>query len=247
VYALLRTFTLIFVLDVAYTHTVLLVIAGLTMVVGALGALSQSNLRRIFSFLIISHIGFSAMGLAFLTPFALAGAIFYLIQDMLVLTALFLVGGLIRKNAGTEEIQELGGLYRTAPGLALLFLIPALSLAGIPPLSGFFAKVALLRAGLELGQYGIVATALVTSLLTLVVVARLWAEIFWKQAPEPKEAAGDGAHGPARSALVWSPVTLLAGLVVLLGLLVEPVFAIATLAGHQLADPAPYIRLVLGG
>lgn len=246
VYALVRTFTLIFVQDVGYTHTVILIVAGLTMVVGVLGALSQTNVRRILSFLIVSHIGFAILGLGLFTPFALAGLVFYVIEDMLVLTTLFMVGGLIRKRGGSEDLAELGALSRTSPALALLFMVPALSLAGIPPLSGFFAKLALLRAGLEIGQYGIVATALTVSLLTLLTLSRFWSAVFWK--PLPDSAEQEVSHRrQAIPPLTWLPVIVLAVLIVMVGVLAGPVFEIATRAGQQLYDPTDYLRLVLGG
>ncbi len=116
VYALIRTFTLIFVQDVAYTHTIILVAAGLTMIVGALGALAQHELRRMLSFLIISHIGFAVMGLGLFTPAGLSGAVFYIIEDIIVLTALFMVAGVIRRQGGSERLEQLGGLYARVAG-----------------------------------------------------------------------------------------------------------------------------------
>jgi multicomponent Na+:H+ antiporter subunit D len=242
VYALLRTFTLLFVQDVPYTHTVLLVVAGLTMVVGVLGALVQTSLRRTLSFLLVGHIGFPLMGLALFTPIALAGAIFYVVEDIVVLTALFLVAGLVRQVAGTERLAGLGGLYAARPGVAALYLLPALSLAGIPPLSGFFAKLGLLRAGLEAGQYGIVAAALVASLLTLIVVSRIWADVFWR----PAACTSSAPPGETTPRLL-APVAALVALVVVLGLAAEPVFALAARAAGQLLDRPAYIRAVLGG
>ena len=251
VYALIRTFTLIFVQDVHYTHTLILIAAGLTMGVGVLGAIAQKELRRILSFLIVSHIGFAVMGLGLFTPFALAGAVFYVIEDMIVLTTLFMVSGVIRQRGGSEDLGHLGGLYKTAPGLALLFLVPALSLSGVPPLSGFFAKLALLRAGLETGQYVIVATALIVSLLTLFTITRIWSEVFWKPATgHVGRLASDGrgawASGGAYSLLLWTPIVVLAGSTVTLGLAAGPIFALAGQAAEQLLDPAGYINVVLG-
>lgn len=251
VYALLRAFTLLFVHDVAYTHALLLVVAGLTMVAGGLGALVQRGLRRALSFLLVSHIGFPLMGLALFTHRGLAGAIFYLVEDIIVITALFLGSGLVRRLRGTEVLADLGGLYAARPTVAALYLLPALSLAGVPPLSGFFAKLGLLRAGLEVGQYAIVATALGASLLTLLTVSRIWSAVFWK--PAPVQAAGlsdplglvAGADGPTTRGMVL-PVAGLVGLVVALGLLAEPIVALAARAAGQLLDRTAYIRAVLG-
>src|SRR5690606_28814600 len=113
----------------------------------------------------------------------LSGAVFYIVEDMLVLTGLFLMAGIICQVAPDDDLQHLGGVYAASPLFGLLFLLPALSLAGVPPLSGFFAKLALLRASLEIGQYGIVAAAIGTSVLTLLAVSRIWSEVFWNPNP----------------------------------------------------------------
>jgi multicomponent Na+:H+ antiporter subunit D len=243
VYALLRLFTLVFVGDVGYTHTVVLVASGATMVVGVLGALVQSEMRRILSFLIVSHIGFAVMGLGLYTPAGLAGAVFYIVEDMIVLTGLFLAAGIITHVSPDDDLQHLGGFFGAAPLFALLFLLPALSLAGVPPLSGFFAKLALLRAGLEVGQYGIVAAAIITSVLTLLAVTRIWSEVFWK--PNPRQQPLDVPGLSPASAPLWLPVAVLAACVVALGAAVGPAFALATHAGQQLFDPSAYIAAVL--
>jgi multicomponent Na+:H+ antiporter subunit D len=244
VYALLRSFTLIFVGDAGYTHTIVLVAAGITMVVGVLGALAQTELRRILSFLIVSHIGFAVMGLGLYTPAGLAGAVFYIVEDMIVLTALFLASGVIARATPNDSLQELGGLYKGAPLLSALFLLPALSLAGVPPLSGFFAKLALLQASLAIGQYGIVAAALITSVLTLLAVTRIWSEVFWK--PHPREGSLRLHPRAPGNALLWLPLAALAAAVVLLGVAVGPAFRLASEAGQQLFEPSAYMLAVLG-
>jgi multicomponent Na+:H+ antiporter subunit D len=246
VYALLRTFTLIFVHDVAFTHTLVLAAAGLTMLVGVLGALAQRELRRVLSFLIVSHIGFAVLGLGLFTERGLAGAVFYLVEDIVVLTALFLVSGVVRSIGGHERLDRLGGLMERAPLLAAAFLPPALSLAGVPPLSGFFAKLALLRAALEADQYLIVAAALITSVLTLLVVLRTWAELFWKPA-EDRWATEDRPARPALAAWVGLLTLSLGMLPVALGLAAGLAFGVATRAGAQLWSPASYVAAVLGG
>ena len=154
VYTLIRVFTLLFVVDVPYTHTILLVGAGLTMLTGVLGAAAQNEFRRILSFHIVSQIGYMVMGLALFSPLALAGSIFYIIHHIIVKTNLFLISGVVNHLRGTYQLKNLGGLYKVYPMLGLLFLIPAFSLAGIPPLSGFWAKFVLIKAGLEQGSAG---------------------------------------------------------------------------------------------
>lgn len=249
VYAMIRAFTLFFVQDVGFTHTLILVLAGLTMVTGVLGAVAQNEMRRLLSFHIISQIGYILMGLGLFTSLALAGAIFFILHVSIVKVALFLVSGFVERLRGTGQLKELGGLYRAYPCLAVLFMIPAMSLAGIPPLSGFFAKLALIKAGLEMQQYAIVITALGVSILTLFSMIKIWGEAFWK--PEPTKS-GLMCSKPTQISkksqiLFLCPIVLLALVTVLLGLAAEPFFALATRAAEQLLAPSEYIHAVFGG
>ena len=241
VYALIRVFTLLFVQDVSYTHNLILVIATLTMVSGVLGAIAQVEFRRILSFQVISTIGYMLMGLGLFTPLALAGSVFYVIQDSVVKTSLFFVSGVVQRRCGTSDISRLGGLYRASPLLAVLFLIPALSLAGIPPLSGFFAKLALVEAGIAAERFTIVAVALLVTPLTLLSMTRIWSEAFWKPAPP------DACHAKRTPTGMLAPIVVLTALIIAIGLLAEPVFTLSTRAADQLLDPMEYIRVVLGG
>ncbi len=242
VYALFRVFTLIFTQDTAFTHELLLWLAAFTMLSGVLGAAAQFEFRRILSFHIVSQIGYMLLGLALYTPLALVGGVFYLMHHIIVKANLFLISGLVYRLRGSFQLKELGGLYRERPGLALLFLIPALSLAGLPPLSGFFAKFILVRAGLEAERYGVVAVALLVSLLTLYSMVKIWNEVFWKAAPEQ----GAAAVAPTNNALLYAPAIVLAALTVAIGIGAEPVYRLAEQAAAQLLDPQAYIAAVLG-
>jgi multicomponent Na+:H+ antiporter subunit D len=243
VYALIRVFTLIFVHDTGWTHSLLLAIAGATMLTGVLGAVAQSEIRRILSFHIVSQIGYMILGLGLFTRLALAGSVFYIIHHIIVKTNLFLVGGVVQRLHGSFELRALGGLYATRPLLAALFLVPALSLAGVPPLSGFFAKLALVRAGLEAGHFALVAVALVVGLLTLFSMTKIWAEAFWKPAPAGA-ASGDRRPGDLR--VLIAPAAVLAGLTIAIGLAAEPVFVLSARAADQLLDRHAYVHAVLG-
>lgn len=245
VYALIRVFTLIFIQDVGYTHALILIAAGLTMVTGVLGAVAQYDFRRLLAFHIISQIGYALMGLGLFSPLALAGAVFFIFHVSVAKAALFLISGAVRQLCGSYDLKMLGGLYQTRPGLALLFLVPAMSLAGLPPLSGFFAKISLVRAGLEGSQYLIVATALGVSLLTLFSMLKLWSEAFWKRAPGTATAGGGEATLRLRGWLI--PIVFLAAITVILGIGAGPAFTLALRAGEQLMNPTAYIQAVLGG
>ena len=244
VYALIRVFTLLFTQEIDYTHNLLLVLSGLTMLTGVLGAASQNEFRRILSFHIISQIGYMVMGLALFTPLALAGAIFYIIHHIIVKANLFLISGVVHRLQGSYELKYLGGLYRSHFLLAVLFLIPAMSLAGIPPLSGFWAKFVLIRASFEVDQPVIAAVALVVSILTLFSMTKIWAEVFWKNRPETTPDTRLLTPGMWRQLIV--PVAALATLTIAIGLLAEPVFDLSSRAASQLLAPEEYVSAVLG-
>jgi multicomponent Na+:H+ antiporter subunit D len=243
VYALLRVFTLLFVEDVAYIRELILVVAGLTMVTGVLGAIAQSEMRRLLSFHIVSQIGYLLMGLGLYSLASLAASVFFMIHIVVAKSALFLVSGLVHRLRGTFELKDLGGLYESKAMLAALFLLPALSLAGLPPLSGFFAKLALVQAGLDAGSYAIVAVALAVSILTLFSMMKIWVEAFWK----PSDAAWRPANSTPLGMTTLLPAAVLAGLALALGIAAEPVFALAQRAAEQLMDPEAYARAVLEG
>lgn len=241
VYALIRVFTLVYDIDGTPIQTVLLWGAVLTMVAGVLGALSQTRLRRVLGFSIISSIGYTILGLALNTPLAIAGGLFYLFQDILVKAGLFLSAGTANRLTGSEDFAGSGGIWRARPFTAILFLIPALSLAGVPPFSGFWAKLLLAQATIEAGRYGLTLAVLGVGLLTLFAVGRIWAEVFWTAHPE-----GDAA---ITARLPWSmlvPLTAIVALIVYVGINAGPFVAGAVAIGGSLVDPAAYVATVLG-
>ena len=242
VYALIRVFTLAFPLDGAL-QPLLLAIAGLTMVTGVLGAVAQHEMRRLLAFHVVSQIGYLIMGLGLASPLALAGAVFFMVHVTIAKSALFLVGGIAHRLRGSSELKRLGGLYRDHPWVSLLFLVPALALAGIPPLSGFWAKLLLVQAGLAGLHWWVTATALAVSLLPLFSMTKIWAAAFWAPAPA---GALPGALAPREVALLGAPAAALALLTVLLGVGAGPAVALAQQAAAQLLDPAAYVAAVLG-
>lgn len=243
VYALIRITSLVFLPDLAVIQPVLLTLAMLTMVSGVLGAAAHRDLRRIFSFHIISQVGYMVLGLAIFTPMALAGTIFYLIHHILVKANLFLVAGLIQRSANSFELDRLGGLHASRPWVALLFFIPAFSLAGFPPLSGFWAKMILIRAGIEAGAVLAATTAILVGLLTVYSMTKIWTEAFWRPAPQPRDAANPPCSG--LSLWMFTPVAALALATVIIGLGAEPFYRLALDAAGTLLDPGLYVQALL--
>ncbi|UDL80086.1 Na+/H+ antiporter subunit D [Corynebacterium uberis] len=188
VYSIIRVRSVIF-FD-GSLDTMLMWVGLATMLVGILGAMAQNDIKRLLSFTLVSHIGYMIFGVALGTAHGLAGAIFYAMHHILVQTTLFLVVGLIERQAGTSSLRRLGSLAYYSPIIAALYFIPAINLGGIPPLSGFIGKVMLLQAGAEVGGFQawlLIGGAVATSLLTLYVMVIVWSKGFWrdrKDAPE---------------------------------------------------------------
>lgn len=248
VYALLRVFTLIFIPD-AFLTTLISIMAALTIFSGAIGALIQNNIRKIFSYLIICHIGFMLAGLGMYTEMAILGAVFYLTHDIIVKTNLFMVSGLIFKIKGTYSLRLLGGLYKDYPKLSLLMAIPLFSLVGIPPLSGFWAKFYLIQGGLIVDNLVLVGFIILGSFLTLFIIARLWSEAFWKTGelvPRKLEVKYYHELKPLKRKAIVASILFLAFISLGIGLGAEYVIQVAERVAGELMNPQAYKEAVLG-
>jgi multicomponent Na+:H+ antiporter subunit D len=250
-YAMLRTQTLLFPHDRPWSLMLWLAVA--TMLVGALGALAQNDLNRLLSFLLVSHIGFMLYGLGVSDARGLSGATLYAVHHITVLATLFLVSGLITRRTGTVALDRMGGLAATSPVLAVLFAIPAMTLAGLPPTAGFVAKLQLLQAGAVAGAgtTAVAAVVVVASFLTLFALAKVWVRAFWGRPaatvedPDPHDEL---EVGTARTP--WPMYAATAGLVVVslaIAAFAGPLSGLTGRAGADLVSREAYRVAVLGG
>ncbi|MBI9115839.1 Na+/H+ antiporter subunit D [Sanguibacter suaedae] len=240
VYAILRTQTLLF--TDGRLDTVLMCLALATMVVGILGAVAQNDIKRLLSFTLVSHIGYMIFGISLATQAGLGASIFYVAHHITVQTTLFLVVGLVERRGGSTSLDRLGGLAKIAPGLAVLFFIPAMNLAGIPPMSGFLGKVGLLEAGIAVGTplaYTVVVGSVVTSLLTLYAIVKAWNKAFWQTPPEDVPPA-------TLPMTMVAPTAALVALGLLITVVSGPLYAYTDRAASTLMDSSSYIDAVLG-
>ncbi|QFY08755.1 Na+/H+ antiporter subunit D [Nonomuraea phyllanthi] len=258
VYSIIRLEALLF--PRGPVATLLMWVALATMLAGVLGAVAQTDLKRMLSFTLVSHIGYMVFGVALSTVAGMSGAIFYMLHHITVQTSLFLVTGLIERRTGTTSVSRLGGLMTSTPLLAVLFFVPAMNLSGIPPMSGFLGKVLLVEAGLADGRplpAVLVAAGLVTSLLTLYAIAKTWGKAFWRgpravRAGTVVESEEDTGEEPTVTTTLL-PLALMAsvGALVVLGLaftvLAGPLSALTHRAAAELWAREPYVTAVLGG
>lgn len=201
-----------------------------TMLSGVLGAAYHWDVRRILAFHIVSQIGYLLLGIALATPAGATGTVFFLFHNILVKANLFLIAGLMWAAAGHYDLRRIGGLYQARPLLAVLFLVSAFSLVGVPPTTGFWGKFLLLREAFAQGRYVWGGVALAVGLLTLYSMSKIWVEGFWK--PHPMQQPD---NGPAQVKQVTTqlPVTAYATVMLLsLVILIMGIF------------PDPFIRYV---
>jgi multicomponent Na+:H+ antiporter subunit D len=240
VYTMFRFYSLFVVFEQHFWMIFILSLAGLTMLVGVLMAASQFDIRKILSFHIISQIGYMIMGLGIFTVAGVGGAIYFTVHNMLSKTNTFLAGGLVYQKSGSYDLKYLGGLYKSSPLLAVLFFIPALSLAGIPPLPGFFGKFLLIKGGFEAQHYAITAIAILTGLFTLFSMVKIWNETYWKKQPDVVKEGGK-----VHPSTIFA-TSLLALAVILMGVFAGPIIDLCFQAAEQIVNPEIYIRAVLG-
>ena len=215
VYAVLRVLGDVFAPAPAVLFEAIGWIAAATMVTGVLGAAYHWDMRRILAFHIVSQIGYILLAVA------LGGlgdgeghgaALFYTVHHIVVKANLFLIAGMIFALAGGYDLRRIGGLAAARPALGLLFAVPALSLVGIPPLSGFWAKVLVLQEALAQGRVTWAVLALLVSVLTMYSMMKIWMEAFWKPHPEP-----GWTPAPARLGSAWLATGLLAAVTLAIG------------------------------
>ncbi|MBH9965708.1 Na+/H+ antiporter subunit D [[Bacillus] enclensis] len=239
IYSITRTYTLFFPHDIGYTHEILGVLAILTIVFGCIGAIAYWDVKKIIIYNIIIAVGVILFGVSTMNPDALEGSVYYLVHDMIIKAALFLLVGVMIKITGTTDLKKMGGLIKEYPWLGWTFLVAAFSLAGIPPLSGFIGKLMILRGSFSDGAYLGAAVILASSLLVLYSVIKIFLNGIWGT---PREYNGI-TKGHAR--YLWMTSAVLVVLAVFYGLGAEALRPLFSQAADVLMDPDLYIDAVL--
>jgi multicomponent Na+:H+ antiporter subunit D len=209
------------------------VLAAVTMLVSVLAAIAQVDLRRLLAFHVMGQVAYLVMGLALASSQGSAAAIFYVVHTMLVQAGLFLGAGAIARVSGSYDLRGLGGLLREHPRFSIVFAALALSISGVPPLSGFWAKALVIDAAFRSDRPGagwLAVVALITGFLTLYSLSLLWSQAFWRQRARHRAR-------PIPVAMV-AAVALLAASTLGLGLAIEPAIQLSRAAAGQLISPA---------
>jgi multicomponent Na+:H+ antiporter subunit D len=242
IYALLRTLVMIFPVERLQLSPVIEWVAAATMILGVFGALAQTDVRRMFGFLVISGVGIMLAGLALGDRTGISGTAFYAVHSMLVMAALYLLAGAMKEAGGSFHLTELGGIYRKSPFLTAVAFLIFLAAAGLPPGSGLWPKVMLVKASIEIGEGWLAAAILVSGFLTTIALGRVFVLAFWRDASEVD--AGNAAAAPANEPWAYAPLVALAVPIVVLGVFPEQFIRLADRASAGLVDSSAYIRAV---
>lgn len=240
IYAIMRLFSLVFFEERQITHLVIGIMAALTMLLGAIGAVAYWDIKRILTYNVIIGVGLILAGFATFTNAGMTGSIYYLIHDMIIKALIFLIGGTVIHLTGTGKIREMSGLIRLHPQLGWMFFIASLSLAGIPPLSGFVGKLFITEGTFSSGYFWLGGIGLLTSLMVLYSVLKIFMNCFWGYTNLTEEEEKGTTKG------LLFPIGLLTALTIALGLGAEGIHSYVDLAVEVLLDPSIYIEAVLG-
>ncbi|MGT2442353.1 Na+/H+ antiporter subunit D [Ensifer adhaerens] len=243
IYALIRVTVMLLPVEREELSFVIAIAGALTMLVGVLGALAQTDFRRMLGYLVVSGIGSILAGVAVGGPGGIGGAIFYALHSMLVMTALYLASGVAARLGGSFSLVSLAGLYRRHAGFAALTLMLAFAVSGLPPFSGFWPKVMLVKAALDIGAWWLAAVLLLTGFLTTIVTGRFFLLAYWRDAASGEGGAASATIAPA--ALL--PLAALTVLALAIGLYPEPLLAMVQSAAAGLSEPSAYLNSVFPG
>lgn len=239
IYVLIRMFATVLPHEMTGVHTLIAWLSGATMLFGVLGAISRNFIRGILSFHIVSQVAFMTLALGLFTPLSVTAAIFYIVHHIVVKASLFLIGGVAALLNRTDDLTRMGNLWKKAPWLGVLFLAQGLSLAGLPPLSGFWGKYLIVVEGMALGEYVLVGVSLLASVLTLFSMLKIWLAAFWNEDAAVKVRLKDGRW----RLLAW----VCGGMTVIslaIGFGAESLLRVAKQASTMALDREGYIRAV---
>lgn len=240
IYAIVRVFTLVFYHEPEVTHLFIGILAALTMLLGAIGAVAFWDIKKILTYNVIVGVGFILAGVATFTTVGMTGALYYLIHDMIVKALIFLLGGTVIYLTGTSNLRDLSGLIRLHPQLGWMFFIAALSLSGIPPLSGFLGKLFISEGTFETGYFWLGAIGLFTSLMVLYSIMKVFMNAFWGYTVIKEEEEKGTTTG------LLLPIGILTTLTIAFGIGTQAIHEYVDLAVEVLMNPSIYIEAVLG-
>lgn len=243
IYALLRVGGMLYPGSFTTFQDVLVWVAASTSILGALGALASTDIRKLLGFLVLSGIGAMFLGIAIATPDGLRGTVLYAVHSILVMAALYLCAGVIARMTGSFDLHAVSGLYRASPFFAAMFLVLVFAVSGLPPFSGFWPKLILVRSSMDAGQGWLTFAYLLASFISMIAIGRVWLFAFWRSDLGGKPSVVSALSlDEARAYL--TPIAALVIAIIGLGIIANPAIHLASLAAVSIVDPSAYINAI---
>lgn len=241
-YGVLRMFFLVFDSTLYMFQPIIIFLALVTIILGSISAVGQNDIKRLLAYSSISQIGYVFLGIGMGTVTTIAASLVYLVNHAVAKSMLFMASGSIIHEAGTRDMRKMGGMVNSAPFLSGMFLVGAMSVAGIPPMGGFIAKFVLFDSGITSKYYIPILIALAFAVFTVFYMIRAWQRIFWGEVRSEKY---DEYHSHGLSWKMSVPILVLSVVVVVFGVYAEPLLSLAQSTASQIIDPQAYIDAVL--
>jgi len=211
VYTIIRLVTMVFGFSPSL-NKVLLIVGAISIIVGALGALGQKDMKRMLAFSSISQVGYIIISLGAGTQLGIAGAVFHLFNHSVFKSLLFVNAAAVEEQTGTRDMDKLGGLAEKMPITGITSVIALLSTAGIPPLGGFWSKLIIILALWKAGLFPYAIIAVLASLLTLAYFLSMTRRVYWGKVPEQLADVTEAGAGLVVPALVLAAITIGVGI-----------------------------------
>jgi proton-translocating NADH-quinone oxidoreductase chain N len=211
VYTLLILFTSVFGKN-AMIGTVLMVLGIISILVGALAAMSQDDFKKILAYSSISQVGYIILAVGIGSPLALLGAILHFFNHASFKSLLFVNSAAVEMQTGTRKISSLGGLASRMPITGGTSIVGFLSAAGIPPLSGFWSKLIIIIAAWQAAAYSYAAVALLASILTIAYFLRLQRNVFFGHVAEGLENVTEANAGIKGVSILLAAINIVVGI-----------------------------------
>lgn len=239
IYAIARTYSLFFIDNIAFTHQMLMMLAAATVIMGSIGAIAYTDMKKVLIYNIIIAVGVIVLGLSMMDQTGSIGALYYLVHDMIIKAALFMLIGFIIYRTGQTRAENTGGLIKVHPWTGWMFLIASLALAGVPPLSGFYGKFYIVQSLILNGHIISAIIVLVSSLAVLYSVIRIFIMVFWG------EEMDFTTLKPIKYDKILFASFAMVILAVVFGLCADTLYPLFEMAAQSLYDPSTYSSILV--
>jgi len=241
VYALCRIFYNVIGIS-PMLSSILMLLGTLSMVVGALLAIGQWDLKRLLAYSSISQVGYVVLGLGLGTPLGILGGVFHLFNHSVFKALLFLNSGAVEYATGTRDLRKMGGLGKIMPITGTTNFVASMSIAGIPPFSGFWSKLIIIVAAVQAGHLGYAIWAVMVSVLTLALFAGVLRDSFLGEPSQPWQGIREVPRYMQFSMLGLALISVMSGMLLLpniKGAFLQPAAAI-------FIEGVNYAQVILG-